>query len=63
MANGKYVGISKEDFHNLYNKENGFKDEVNKNHPAYTRDENFFDFILSGAKSLTKKEFESVVKS
>ena len=63
MEKEKFTGIAKEEFHKLYIENNGFNEEFNKNHPAYKNNEDFFDFSLSGAQSLTKEELALVVKS
>lgn len=58
-----FVVISKEDFEKLYEKEHGFNDEVNRNHPSYEQNEDFFSFALVWAQKLTKDEYDAVVNS
>ncbi len=55
-------GITRELFENLYKENKGFDNSFNKNHPSYSGDESFEQFLMNGVDLLIK-EHEDIIKS
>lgn len=56
------LGITKEMFDALYAETNGFDNCFNKNHPSYTGDESFGQFLMNGVDLLSSAH-EDIIKS
>ena len=54
------LGITPEVFKKMYDENNGFNNQFNKNHPSHSENETFLSFLLQGSERLVK-ENESIV--
>ena len=54
------MGLSKEDYYNLYDENKGFNNQFNRNKPGHLPEETFYDFLGKGAKRLIEENKELV---
>ena len=50
------MGLSFEAFGKLYDENDGFDSRINRNHPVHEKNENVYDFIMSGADDLVNNK-------
>ena len=56
------LGITRELFESLYIENEGFDNCFNKNHPSYSGDESYGQFLMSGV-TLLSAEHEDIIKN